>query len=224
MMKKIVSLMVVLMLCVAMACPVFADTFVPSIGYKDGPDIDDAILEEEDVSLCLIVTSITEAKEKTTDITQEARDLLLDVYDKLSDGSMKLPLEDGYVIRELVDVSFAQGGCQEPGHGHKELLAEDNTSVTVKFDMGIEAGTEVLVFTYKAAGWIQVENVTNNGDGTVTCEFEDLCPVAFCVEDSAEPPYTGLTADRNLVLWVGVMVVSLGAVVVLLTQRRKQAR
>ena len=69
-MRKILSFMVVVLLCFGMVTPALAakDSFVPSIGYKDGPDIVDAEMDEEDVVDCLVVTSIEEAEEKTTDI------------------------------------------------------------------------------------------------------------------------------------------------------------
>ena len=113
-MKKIISLVLVLVVCLSLACPAFAaeTTFVPSISYKDGPDADSAKLKDENVGSCLVITSITEAKNKATDITQEDRDLLLDVYDQLKTGAMKLPLENNkYVIRELVDVNFKANAC-----------------------------------------------------------------------------------------------------------------
>lgn len=222
-MRRIVSVITVLLLCGAMVCNVFADTFVPSISYKDAPGLEEAAQGGEDVSDCLVVTSINEANDKSTDISQEDRDLLLDVYDQLSDGSMKLPVEEDYVIRDLVDVSYSSS-CIEAGHGHKEALAEDGVTVTVTFDLGVSASTDVVVMAYVDGAWVKVDSVENNGDGTVTCVFEDLCPVAFCVEDGSEPPYTGDNADRQLLLWVVVMVVSLGAIVTLLYQRRRTAR
>lgn len=224
-MRRIVSLITIVLMCAALACNVFADTFVPSVSYKDAPGIEEAVMDGEDVSGCLVVTSINDARDASTDITQEDRDLLLDVYDELSDGSMKLPLEDeDYVVRDLVDVSFRQSGCVEAGHGHKAALAEDGTTVTVSFDLGIKASAEVIVMVYVDGQWVAVESVTNNGDGTVTCVFEDICPVAFCVEDDAEPPYTGDHGDRMLLLWVAVMIASLSVIVVLLLQRRKHRR
>ena len=226
-MKKIISLVLVLLLCLSLACPAFAagTTFVPSISYKDDPDPESAEMNDENVIGCLEVTSITEAKDKSTDITQEDRDLLLDVYGDLKDGSMKLPLQGDYVIRELVDVSFKQSVCVEPNHGHKEWLAQDDTTITVKFDLGVAAGVDVEVLTYINGQWQPIKSVKNNGDGTVTCVFEDICPVAFCVEGNKTdiPAQTGDTVGQNLILWVVLMVASLAAVVVLLVRRRKHA-
>lgn len=67
--------MVAVVVCMVLACPVFAtnDTFVPSISYKDGPDVDKAVLDGGSVADCLVITSVRQATEKTTDIYQEER-------------------------------------------------------------------------------------------------------------------------------------------------------
>ena len=227
-MKKIISLVLVLVVCLSLACPAFAaeTTFVPSISYKDGPDADSAKLKDENVGSCLVITSITEAKNKATDITQEDRDLLLDVYDQLKTGAMKLPLENNkYVIRELVDVNFKANACVGAGHDHMEVLNDTDATITIVFDLGVARGIEVAVMSYHDGSWESIKSVVNNGDGTVTCVFEHFCPVVFCVEaDEADvPAQTGDAVGQNLILWVVLMVASLAAVVVLLARRRKHA-
>ena len=233
-MKKMVCLLVVLVLCCSMVLPVFANAgeeFVPSITYKDGPDVDDAILddggEKEGVDDCVEVTTIEQAKEKTTDITQEDRDLLIEVYEKLKDGSMTLPVEGDYVIWELFDLSFEHEDCRViEEHGHKDQkLKEEDTTLTVTFDLGIDPAEKITVLVYVDGEWVVVE-ATNNGDGTLTCVFEDICPVVFCREKGASEqiPQTGDDFGKNLVLWVAVLVASAAAIVVLLINRRKVAR
>lgn len=228
-MRRIICLLGVLLVCGTLVCPAFAaaNTFVPSISYKDGPDIEEAVLDGENVGGCVVVSSITDAKNKTTDISQEERDTLLDVYEQLSDGSMKLPCEnDDYVIRELVDVSFRKTACVDAEHDHKEELAKAGTTITIDFDLGVAKTTEVVVMTYIDGEWAPIESVENNGDGTITCVFEQLCPVAFCVEADAEdaPPKTGDAAGKDLIFWGTLMAVSAAAVVVLPVCRRKYAR
>ncbi len=188
-MKKMIALAVVLVLCVAIAVPVAAaeDVFVPSITYKGGPEYGIAVLQEdaneEDVSGCVIVTSIEQARDKVTDITQDERDLLIDVYEKLDEGTMTLPVSGDYVIRELVDVSFKYGGCRViPEHNQKDQkLKEEKVVLKMTFDLGVEKDTELAVMTYIDDEWEEIVSVENNGDGTVTCIFEDICPVAFVV-------------------------------------------
>ena len=228
-MRRVICLIAAVLLCASLVGPAFAatGTFVPSISYKDGPEIEEAEMNGEDVEECLVVTSLTDAKNKTTDIYQEDRDLLLEVYEKLDDGSMKLPLENNnYVIRELVDVSFEKTLCVEVDHAHKEWLAEEGNTITIVFDLGVAKSTEVIVMAYVDGEWTAIKSVENNGDGTVTCVFEDICPVAFCVEASSvdAAPQTGDTVGQNLILWVLLMAASLVAIVILVVARRKQAR
>lgn len=223
-MRKMLSLMLAVLLCVCLASPALAakDGFVPSIGYKDGPEIVDAEMNEEDVVACLVVTSIQEAEAKSTDIDQDARDLLLQVYGQLVDGSMKLPMEsDDFVIRDLVDVSFSVP-CDDE-HTHKEWLAEEDTAVDITFDLGVEPDEVVTVMAYVDNKWVHVPT-DNNGDGTVDCVFEDICPVVFCVGGSTPPAQTGDIAGQQLILWIVLMVVSLVAVVVLVVRRNKFVR
>ena len=226
-MRRMLCLFCAVAVCLLMACPVFAaDTFVPSISYKDGPEIDDGEMNGEDVGACLEVTSITEAEEQSTDISQDARDELLAVYEDLVAEDMELPIDDKeYVVRDLVDVSFKETTCVGEEHGHEEALAEDGTTVTITFDMGVDADTEVVVLVYVDGQWITAEEVVNNGDGTVTVTFEDICPVAFCVErGTAEPPKTGDDMGQNMILWIVLMVVSLAAIVTLVVLRGRKAR
>lgn len=226
-MRKIVCLLIVALMCMTMAVSAFAaeNTFVPSISYKDGPEVEKAEQNGETVTGCVVVTSLKEASQKTTDVTQEDRDLLLDVYKQLEDGSMELPLDGDYVIRELVDVSYKHIDCREP-HDHAQWLKEKGNTVSVTFDLGVGTYTEVVVMVYVDGQWVPAEKVTNNGNGTVTVVFEDLCPVAFCVEAGAleESPKTGDAAGADLMLWIGLMVAAFGAIVVMVLNRRKFVR
>lgn len=190
-MKKKFVVTLALALCIAIALPVaaVATGFVPSITYKGGPGVDDAQMTDvngvvmEGVDGCVVVTSIEQAREKKTDISQEDRDLLIEVYEKLEKGEMTLPIEDEYVIRDLVDVSFEYNDCRlKEDHGNKPAgLKQEGVVLTLKFDLGIEADANLTVMTYIDEEWTEIEKVTNNGDGTVTCVFEDICPVAFAV-------------------------------------------
>ena len=99
-MRKNICLMCALILCLTMVFPAFAteNQFVPSIEYKEGPTVNSATLEipeevltaegvsqeliekiesgddsHKDVDGCIVVTSILQAEERTTDIRQEDR-------------------------------------------------------------------------------------------------------------------------------------------------------
>lgn len=224
-MKRMLVLLMAVLLCMSMVVPVFAagNDFVPSITYKDGVEDKDATMDGEDVGYCVIVTSIKEAEEKTTDIFQEDRDLLLDVYDKLSDGSMKLPVEDLTIV-ELVDISWAATGCVGKEHGHKEKLAQEGTTIDVTFKLSIDPKADLKVFAYVNGEWTEV-TVKANGDGTFTCTFEDFCPVAFCVEGDALEGAPATGDNANVFLWLAVMVICAAVlVVILMVGRRRTAK
>jgi hypothetical protein len=211
-----------------MDMPNVAPDFVPSITYKDGPAIDMAEMDGEGVEDCVVVTTIKQAKDKSTDISQEDRDLLLDVYEQLEEGTMTLPVEeDGYVIRELVDVSFEYEDCRQiEEHGHKDQhLKEEGVTLTVTFDLGVGTFEDVIILVYVDGEWVPVESVKNNGNGTVTAIFEDICPVAFVVKEkgNAQAPTTGDAMGNQLMLVMGMMVLSAAGVVALLTAKARKA-
>jgi 6-phosphogluconolactonase (cycloisomerase 2 family) len=173
-----------------------------------------------DVASCLVITSLKGAAEKSTDITQEARDLLLDVYGKLATGEMKLPLEQDYTVRELVDISWKQKACVEAPHTHAVDLDKDGTRVTVSFELGVGSTDELMVFAYRNGQWSAVESVEIGEDGKVTCVFEHFCPVAFCVKNEKDIDPTGDISVDGLVLWGLLLAVSCAAVVVMSVKRR----
>ena len=216
--------MIAVLLCLCVMTPALAaeNNFVPSIGYKDGPEIKKGEMNGEDVTDCLEVTSILQAEKGTTDITPGDRDLLLDVYQDLRKGDMEIPYSDLFaeldskkmVIRDLFDVSWL---CEE----HPVYVAPAGITIELTFDLGIGANTDIYVMSYKNNEWTPIVSTVNNGDGTVTCVFEDFCPVAFSVPLNAQdaPAQTGDTA--NLTLWFVLLSVSAVALVAILVLRRK---
>lgn len=213
------------------------DSFVPSITYKDGVEIQDVTISQlpgaseafaEGIDQCVVVTSIAQAKDKSTDISQEDRDLLLDVYAKLEDGSMVLPLKGENVIKELVDVSFEYEDCRLlEDHNHKdEILAQEGVTLTVGFNMGLKQDAPLVVLTYVNGEWVQVEKTEIGADGVVTCVFEDICPVAFVLmEEAAEAEETEAPWTGDVIMkWVVVMAVCAVGIVVVLVLMKKQRK
>lgn len=210
--------------------------FVPSITYKDGTEVTDVSINlvpgmgdafGEGIDECVVVTSIAQAKDKSTDISQEDRDLLLEVYEQLENGSMKLPLKGETVVKELVDISFEYEDCRLiEEHGHKdEVLKQEGVTLTVQFAMNLSQEENLAVLSYIDGQWVEVESTEINADGTVTCVFEDVCPVAFVLCEAAEDtssdtaPWTG----DVITTWVIVMVVcaaGLVAAVVFMKKRK----
>ena len=228
-MKKAICLLVAVLLCASMVFPAFAEDndFVDSITYKDGPKILRAEMDGEDVTRCLIITSILEARNKSTDILQDERDLLLEVYEALSNGSMTLPVDFDYVIRELVDLSFRYEECRvQTDHDEDVKILEDGVVLTVDFDLGVGADAVVSVLTYEDGVWTPIVSVTNNGDGTVTCVFEEKCPVVFLVDQSSynASADTGDAQGTQIGLWIGLLCVSAVALVgIVLVSRKKKS-
>ena len=225
-MKRIISVIAMLALSVALLLPALAaeGEFVPSISYKDGPEITGATMDGEDVASCLVITSLKKAAEKSTDITQDARDLLLDVYGKLATGEMELPMEEDYTIRELVDVSWKQTACVENPHTHYDDLEQEGTSITVSFELGAGSTDDLLVFVYRDGVWAPVEILDMDDEGNVTCLFEYFCPVAFCVKNEKNIDPTGDLSAHNLLLWFLLLAASGTAVLVMTANRRKFVR
>lgn len=237
-MKKIVALLLVLVLSISLVGTAFAAEleFAPSIMYKDGPAYDDAYIVDEGtgdldgmgVGDCIVITTVAQARDKSTDITQEERDTLIEVYEALSDGSMTLPLEGDYVIRDLVDISFEHEDCRMiEAHGQKDKeLAKRRIMLNIDLDLEIGSKVEVIVLTYVNGHWIEIEEVANNGDGTVSCLFEDICPVAFVVSgDVYDPiPMGGDAMAKQLGLWIGVMAVAAIALVAIVVVSHKKKK
>ena len=235
-MKKILCVAVAVVTCAVLACPVLANEFVPSISEKPAPEVEAATGGEQELTPCIAVTTIPEAQEKTTDIHQEARDELLEVYEELVSGTMELPIEGDYVIRELVDVSFLETDCIVAGDKHDEWLAEEDTFVSLVFDLQVAPETEMVVMVYIDGEWVSIP-ATNNGDGTLTCVFYEFCPVAFCVMvedtevpvtpsdppvDPSAPPATGDTVGESLTLWITLMAISFVGILLLVIFRCKR--
>ena len=234
-MKRIISFITVLVICLSLACPAFATTVVvdvaPSVNAKGAPAATFTFRDANGdvvVTSCVVVSSVMDAKNKSTDITQEERDLLLDIYDDLSDGSMVVPVKAGYAVRDLIDVSFKYEACRQlPDHGNKaEELKKEGVVLVGDFELGVADNTSVAALTYIDGEWVEVESVELMGKGVVRVVFEDICPVVFAVKTAGNGtnPDTGDTAGNNMMLYVGIMAACAAGLVALVVLRRKNAK
>lgn len=184
-MKRVLTVAIALLLCMSIALPLAANADI--YNSPNNPEIkpEKAAMDGVDVVMndCVTVTNLKAAEEKTTDITDEERELLIKVYNALVDGTETLPIEGEYAVRDIVDVSFKKLACRDDeAHGHKdEVLKQEGITLKVDFTLGVAADEVVETFVYVDGAWKAIVSTTNNGDGTVTCVFEDLCPVAFAV-------------------------------------------
>lgn len=238
-MKKFVALFTLLALCFSFTLSAVAaegdNEFVESITYKGAPEIvpivdehgnsyhgiirdsKDAIADYVEEG-CLVITPLAEL-ETSTLIPEDSRTIFRDVYNKLTDGSMTLPYKsarsantDKYVIRDLFDASWL---CSD----HPVLVAQDGVTVELCFDIGVSASENVIVMSYVNDAWEHAVSVVNNGDGTVTCVLEELCPIVFSVKTSEGEDPVGPsepTGDNgSYVYWIllglaGVALVVMG--------------
>lgn len=238
-MRKLICLITVLLLCVSFACPIFAaEEFVPSISYKGTPEtvgIKDAngqdaigVIRDANGAVagyvyedCMRLTPVASAA-NDPQIPADAKTELLEVYDALSKGTMKLPYGEDVkaeymVIRDLFDVSWL---CS---HNHVAALEPAGVVFELTFDLGVAEDATVVVMTYKNDAWGEIAGVKNNGDGTVTCTFEHLCPVSISVlnESAGDSDDTGDAFGADLYMWIALMAVSAVAVVAIVVSRRK---
>ena len=239
-MKRAIALTVVLMMCIVLAVPAFATEFVPSITYKGAPELVTYVNDNGDVVIgrildengnvldeihehCLVVTPVSRAKTSTL-IPDEAEQMLLYVYDELNDD-MQIPYDkfnagldaSKMVVRDLFDASWL---CPE----HPDMVAPKGVVIELTFNLGVGKNTTVYTSSYKNNEWNPIISTTNNGDGTVTCVFEDFCPIAFSVPYGSDVPPAQTGDPADITLWVTLMAVSavaLGAVIVF--SRRKTA-
>ena len=250
-MRKLIALAFVLALCLTLACPALAaqDDFVPSITYKGEPEIVpekdpegkpavghtyEAEAEDDVISYvyedCLVITPVSKV-DSSEQIPNAAAEELKYVYNALVSGEMKLPYDkvsgiDGseMVILELLDISWLCG-TPASSHDHPTEVEPEGVVFDITFDLNVAEFAHVTVMTYNNGEWNPVEEVVNNGDGTVTCTFEHLCPVAFSVSEgyTDTPPQTGDTS--GVWMWFVVMLVALaGIAAVAVFGLRKKSR
>jgi hypothetical protein len=102
------------------------------------------------------------------------------------------------------------------------LLSKSSTKLVLRLSdelTGISAYT-----TYVDGKWVPVVDCINNGDGTVTVQFDKICPVAFLVPGTTTNSSTVSPATSDVsgvILWGSVMFVSLAAAVAIVIFRRK---
>ena len=156
----------------------------------------------------LLFTSVSDAKnkltkqeeEKLTEQEKEIREQLQEIFEQLEDGKMEIPYEEfdldpkKMVVRDLFDISWHsenEDGLED--QRFEELMDQEECELHMTFDLGVAKNAEVHVFTYKdhtpddgkdELTWGEILSTENNGDGTITCVFGHLCPVAVCIEEA----------------------------------------
>ena len=245
-MKKVLICLLAVVAMFACTLSVSAEAdFVKSITDKGAPDVvgdDDGSIggilgdDGEVIHMChedhIVITPVAEA-ETSTEIPEDAKELLQQVYGELCDSDAKLSEifddlnddvkaalgedkdADDLVIRDLFDIT---GICSE-----LKALPKDGQSIELTFDLSVGKDILVLGMIYYDGEWKQLD-LTNNGDGTVSVMFTELCPVAFLVPGSAaNAPTTGEDLGK-LAVWGGLLAVSAVAIVLLVVFGRKKGQ
>ncbi len=248
-MKRLLATMLAIVMIFALALSTSAAQFVPSITNKgapelvvidrvDGKDVVGFITGPDGTKLsteyleCLIISSITEALQGK-ELPEGVKDELIKVYNEFKEGAKISDIcpalteivkekwgedknVDDLVIKDLFDVTDY---CDDiPEHlGNGAVL-------DLTFDLGIGQGTFITAMVYVDGKWVPVKDCINNGDGTVTVKFTEICPVAFLVPGSGQnvDVVSPTTSDASgVILWSAVMILSLGAIVALVVYRRR---
>ena len=196
---------------------------------------------EEHDHACLVITPLSEVS-TSTDIPEDAKELLLWIYDQIKTQGMDFfsdceglqdvitaALGEGasvqdLVVKDLFDVSVLCDPLEE-------YLEPEGTTICLDFDLDLAPGSFVTVLTYKGDQWRMIEDVTLEADGSVTCTtYENFCPVAILVSETeradgavVEPVDT--SDSSQIVLWSALAAASLLAILacVLGLRKRKKA-
>lgn len=99
------------------------------------------------------------------------------------------------VIKDIFDVTVT---------GEYDKALEDGNSLKITFKVGNVDGT-LKALVYGKNGWELVQNIKNNGDGTVTLLLSSEGPVAFIVEPSG---VTSPATSDSSVVYLGISVVA----------------
>ncbi len=258
-MKKMISLLLALVVCLSLTAPVFATEnaaqpaedsgFVPSITYKPTPEIvpvedeegkeaigaiynaDGQIVDymyDNDGHGCLLITPIAHIWDPEEDVPEDVERLLTFVYEELNEGDMEIPYEKHedldlkgkkMVIRDLFDARWV---CEE----HRYLIEQEGFYFEITFDLGIAADMPIYVMTYdeEADDWFPIMKTVNNGDGTVTCNFEHLCAIEFSMAMDADTPAEEIKESCPWWWWlllVLVLVVVAIIIIIIVSKKRK---
>lgn len=238
-MRKIICLLVVLVLCLSIAAPVYAseEGFVPSITYKPNPEIvpvegEDGeefagVIRDKDGKIidrvghgCLKITPIAHVWDEEIEVPKVIEDLLTYVYDSLNSGDMKIPYEkheadlkaSNMVIRDLFDARWV---CEE----HRAMIEGEGIIFEITFDLGVVEDAQIYAMTFdeETEEWEPIVETVNNGDGTVTCKFEHLCAVEFSMPvAAASVPSETVPGAPNVAPWIILLILAVIAAVVVI--------
>lgn len=189
----------------------------------------------------IVITSVAKMEESKK-IPKEAKEDLEKAYKDFSDKNKKIdkvvPAEvtkaitedvkkeigedktvNDLIVRDLFDVSLLEDE-------HHETLIDDEHHLLLTFNLGVKKGEFIttIKFNPETDKWETIRSTTNNGDGTVTCEFDHLCPVAFLVERTESNSAQTGDASVSLYVWVAIAAAAAALIVVLVVAKNRKAK
>ena len=242
-MRKILSLVTVLLLCACLVLPAFAaeSNFVPSITYKPNPEIVSVVGEDGESYIgvirngdgeildyvghaCLRVTPIAHVWDPEIEVPQEIEELLLFLYENLNNDTMEIPYElheadlvaANMVIRDLFDARWL---CEE----HRKMLEDEGAYFEITFDLGVVADAEIFTMTFDEGTktWSPIVKTVNNGDGTVTCTFAHLCGIEFSM--AVAPTVAAAEGvQTNIAPWIVTLLAAVAAAAGVVVAKKKK--
>ena len=250
-MKRLLTLALAIILMLTLTVSASAAQFVESITNKgapeliikeqiDGKDVVGVITDPEGEQVspvyleCFEIFAVADAL-NNADIPADAKDDLKKVYDELSKSDTKISdvcpdLNDivkkdwskDMTADELVvkDLFYIKRNCTHDLH-----KLENGNTVDLTFKVSIDNGVFITAMVYVDGKWVPVNNCVNNGDGTVTVTFSQICPVAFLVPgnsivdgDTVSPATSDVS---GVITWSIVMAASLAVIAFLVIYRRR---
>lgn len=229
-MKKMMSCLLVVTLCLTMTLSAFADAveFVPSITYKPAPEV--TATSPEGHEACIVVTPVSKADESEeisaedaaelkqlyADLTKEGAKLseqCPDLNDLAADALGENKTADDLVVRDLFHVA---ADCDDL----ETYMGADGT-VKVTFASTVDKDESVFAMMYVDGAWKAIETV-NNQDGTITVSLTEWGTLALMVPAAVGSDDTQTGETDNTVLWVVVMGAAMVAMVLSIAVYRRR--
>ena len=206
-MRKVLSILTVLLICLSLAVPAFAaeEVYVPSITAKPAPELDQSTQDATGIPVIqvkdekqeivhvspienLVVTPVANVMaDEEVRISEEAQEILKEAFETLDTKGVEvfeevpelvqLIQEADIKVEDLVVMDLFDVTILN--EELEEYLNVEGNTIELTFAMNLPADQEVYVMVFKNSQWILAESAVNNGDGSVTCAFEHFCPVAI---------------------------------------------
>ncbi|HNX15292.1 MAG TPA: hypothetical protein PK854_10730 [Oscillospiraceae bacterium] len=224
MLKKVVSILAVILLIPCLAFAAAASTFTQSVQAKDAPKL----VSNKSGSSTVYGELLDKDGKPTSQITDGGKIVITPLSQAdSSDPDIKNSLKSAYnKIKDAVSLSSLINGLADainkldPDFSVKDLVGRDLFNITAKdsqitennklrvtFDLGISASDPVIIAMCNGDSWhtLDPKNVVNNGNGTVTVTFSEAGTVLVIVEGTPAAIVPGMSNGTDLSLTASVI-------------------